>query len=152
MLRSHQGESSDVFHSLPWLPLSEFMALLLQPPQPLLGRVMSTMKCGALSSPTEDRIVFQSEAPRGEKIFVPAGQLLRSSDLRASKQLEHLTSGPAEYGPLSVMRSHLQSGGLPGAASVEISMMPVHSFASCLPLASAGSGANSASLYSGVLG
>merc|ERR1719473_1150607 len=69
-----------------------------------------------------------------------------------SKQFTHFTIGPGEYGPFMVARSHLQEAGLPFAGTVETSCTPVHSFASILPLANGGRGANSAFLYSGVVG
>jgi hypothetical protein len=106
------------------------------------------MKYGSWSFPTDPNIVFQSERLRGEKIFVPHGQLFASCDRRTSKQFLHLTNGPGEYGPFKVMRSHLQVFGFFFSAFglMDISMTPVHSFASDFPFAIAGRVANSANL------
>jgi nucleoside recognition membrane protein YjiH len=54
------------------------MAAFWHPPHPLVGRVMSMIQLGERSGMAEARKVFQSDLLRGEKIFVPAGQLFLS--------------------------------------------------------------------------
>jgi len=76
--------------------VAEFMIALVQPPQPLAGRVTSTIQCGARSGPADAKNVLQSVRLRGDHILVPKGQLFLSFDLRTSKPLVHLTRPPAE--------------------------------------------------------
>jgi len=94
----------------------------------------------------------QSSRVCGAKSLVPMGQLLLSFERRMSLQFLHTTTGPGEYGPFMVMRSHLHDLGLPTFGISEISATPVHSFASTLPFAKIGSGVNSAALYAEVVG
>ena len=134
-LRSHQGEPSVVCHL--WLKgasvcsfVSEFIAAagssLGSPPeslepftaqstQPLNGRVTSTIQFGARRGEADLRKVSQSWRLRGEKSFVPPGQLFLAFAFDTSKQFEHFTKGPGENGPFILTRSHLHEGGLPGA-------------------------------------
>merc|ERR1719454_2261140 len=92
------------------------------------------------------RKASQSAVFLGEKSFVPAGQLFLSLLRRVSMQLVHFTKALGDQVPVMVTRSHLQVAGLPVAGTVEISLTPVHSFASSLPLANVGRGAYSRSL------
>jgi hypothetical protein len=52
---------------------------------------------GARNGVADARKVLQSERDAGAKIFVPAGQLLRSLDLLTALQFVHLTRAPAEF-------------------------------------------------------
>merc|ERR1719453_1856786 len=88
---------------------------------------------GARRGCAEEMNVFQSWRDLGEKSLVPSGQLLLSCVRRMSKQFTHFTTGPGEYGPFNVKRSHLHVLGLPTAGFVAISATPVHSLASTLP-------------------
>jgi hypothetical protein len=165
-LRSHQGEPSVVIHrwlmgALCWFFVSEFMAPAgesgglpeingffgtAQSTQPLNGRVTSTIQFGALRDAADLRKVSQSWRLRGEKSFVPLGQLFFARELETSKQLEHLTIEPGDQGPFIVTRSHLHVEGLPTCGVMEMTFMAVHSKASSLPFASVGNGTNSAFL------
>ena len=151
LLRNHQGVPSDVTHDF-WAALPEFIAFPVHPPQPFCGRVTSMIQFGARRGSAVERKLFQSDRLWGEKSFVPSGQLFLSMLRRVSKQSVHFTTGPGEKGPLRVNRSHLQDTGLPALGTVGIAIRPVHSLASSLPLAKAGSFANCAFLYSGVIG
>jgi hypothetical protein len=117
----------------------------VQPPQPFCGRVTSTIQFGARKGLAEAMKVVQSKRERGEKIFVPRGQLPFCEDRWTSWQLEHFTIAPLEYGPFSATRLHLHCLGLPVRGFVSISFTPLHS-TDGLPLANVGNGWNSALL------
>jgi len=66
----------------------------VQPEQPFWGRVTSIMKFGALIGVAAVRKDSQSVRLRGEKSFVPLGQLFVSFDLDTSRQFSHFTKEP----------------------------------------------------------
>jgi len=76
-LRNHQADPSAV-RQVACCGVAEFMAAFWHPPHPLVGRVTSMIQLGERSGIAEARKVFQSDLLRGEKIFVPGGQLFLS--------------------------------------------------------------------------
>jgi len=71
------------------------------------------MKFGARRGLAEMMNVFQSARDRGEKIFIPFGQLFFSRDFDTFKHCSHFAKRPAEYGPERVTGEHLHDRGLP---------------------------------------
>jgi hypothetical protein len=64
--------------------------------------------------------VAQSDRLRGEKIFMPTGQLFFWVERDTVRHCSHLTSMPAEYLPESVTGEHLHEVGLPGFGFTKI--------------------------------